>query len=403
MTERLTTLLVLCLALCLAGAPCGAQASPDSILVAWLKDNDAEDPAFLATIDADPASPSYGRLLTTAPADTALQDAHHIPHQLPQGGWLIANAFRDGRSFIFDVETPTQPLLTGQFERVEGYSFPHSFVELENGNFLTTFQTSGEGADQPGGLVELTPTGEAARSASAANPSVTDFVRPYSLEVFTGIDRVVSTSTDMWRTQATQEVQLWRLSDLRLLRTVALPGGERRNIEQIPLETRAVGDGNSAYVVTWNCGVYHLTGIRGGAINARLVWDFGATGCAVPVRVGDHWIQAVGETHQLVVLDIRDPAAPQLATVLQFPSGFQPHWIAAEPGGNRIVVTGYQAFADRIALVRFDPVNEDIELITGFGDQQDAVPGFSTDRAIWPHGKTGTATAHGVVFWPPAR
>lgn len=388
------------LGLCLACASLGAQASPDSLLIAWLKDNDAEDPAFLATIDADPSSQTYGRLLTTAPASMALQDAHHIPHQLPNGGRIVANAFRDGQSFIFDVETPILPTLTSQFERVEGFSFPHSFAELENGNFLVTFQTSGENADQAGGLVELTAEGEAVRNASAASPAVTDFVRPYSLEVFADIDRVVSTSTDMWRTRATQEVQLWRLSDLGLLRTLPLPGGERRNIEQIPLEVRPVGDGASAYVVTWNCGLYHLTGLRAGNVSARLVWDFGASGCAIPVRVGNHWIQAVGESHQLVVLDISDPASPQLATVLQFPGGFQPHWIAAEPGGDRIVVTGYQAFSDRIVLVRFDAANEDISLVSGFGDLQGEVPGFSTGRTIWPHGKTGTATAHGVVFWP---
>jgi len=375
---------------------------PNSLLIAWLKDNDGEHPAFLATIDADPDSATYGELLTTASAGVPLQDAHHTPHGLPSGGRIFANAFRDGQTFIFDVAAPQRPRLVTGFERIGEYSFPHSFVELPGGNFLVTFQTRGENNDQAGGLLELTPDGELLRAAAATTP-VAGFIRPYSLEVFPEIDRVVSTSADMWRTQATQHVQLWRLSDLSLLFTTALPEGERRNVQQIPLEVRAVGDGNSALLSTWNCGLYHLTGLDGPTLTSRLVWDFNSQACAIPVRLGDYWIQTVGEAWQIVVLNISDPAAPQLATVLQLPDEHQPHWIAAEPGGDRIVLTGYRALADRIVMLRWHPDEQDLSVDDSFGsaDQED-LPGFVTDRNIWPHGKTGEATAHGVVFWPAA-
>ncbi|MDX1556520.1 MAG: selenium-binding protein SBP56-related protein, partial [Xanthomonadales bacterium] len=164
-----------------AGALPGAL--PRSLILAWMKDNDAEHPAFLAVIDADPNSPGYGTLLTTTPAGEALQDAHHTHHSLPTNGRLFANAFRDGKTYIFDTRIPQLPVLAGAFERLEGYSYPHSFVELDNGNVLVTFQTSGENADQAGGLVELTPEGDVVRASSAADSSV-GFVRPYSLEVF---------------------------------------------------------------------------------------------------------------------------------------------------------------------------------------------------------------------------
>jgi hypothetical protein len=41
------------------------------------------------------------------------------------------------------------------------------------------------------------------------------------------------------------------------------------------------------------------------------------------------------------------PTSPQLATVLQLPDDFEPHWVAAEPESDRIVLTGYNALADR--------------------------------------------------------
>lgn len=204
----------------------------------------------------------------------------------------------------------------------------------------------------------------------------------------------------MFGTQATEHVQLWRLSDLELLGTFTLPQGERRNIQQIPLEIRLLGDGTSAYLSTWNCGLYHLRGIGGNRITANLVWDFNSSACAIPIRIGNYWIQAVGEDWQLVALDIRDPAVPQLATVRQLPDGFQPHWMAAEPGGDRIVLTGYDSLSDRIVLLRWDERVETLSVIDGFGTQDGILPGFRTDRKIWPHGKTGEATAHGVMFWP---
>ena len=380
----------------------GAQSAvPRSLLIAWLKDNDAEHPAFLAVIDADARSAGYGQLLTTSPTGMPLQDAHHTQHSLPANGQVFANAFRDGWTFIYDTRVPHIPRLTRSFERIGNYSYPHSFAELPNGNFLSTFQTSGDANDRPGGLVELTPEGELVRASSAATPA-TGFVRPYSLEIFPAIDRVVSTSADMWGTQATEQVQLWRLSDLALLGTFNLPPGERRNIQQIPLEIRALADGQSALLSTWNCGLYHLTGIAGSRLNARLVWDFSSQACAIPLRLGNYWLQAVGESWQVVALDISDPAQPQLATVLQFPDQFQPHWLAAEPGGNRIAVTGYKAFADRIVLLNWDPQAQNLSVDQTFGESNPELPGFFTNRKIWPHGKTGEATAHGVMFWPAA-
>ena len=400
---------LLFLVLACAAAPGGAQEGslvdstggfPNSMIFAWLKDDDGEDPSFLAVIDSDPESDSYGQLLTTATTGMPLQDAHHTPHSLPTSGRLFANAFRDGHTFIFDTSVPWLPRLRADFERIGDYSYPHSFVELPSGNFLVTFQTSGEDNDAPGGLVELSMDGDLVRASSAADPGASDFIRPYSLEVFTDLDRIVSSSADMWGTQATEHVQLWRRSDLALLDTIALPEGERRNIHQIPLEVRALDDGNSAYVITWNCGLYRIGGIGGSSLSARLVWDFNSSACAIPLRMGNYWIQAVGEAWQVVVLDISNPDSPQLATVLQFPDEFQPHWIAAEPGGDRIVLTGYKAMADRIVMLRFNAAEQNLSVDERFGALDVGPPGFSTDREFWPHGRTGPATAHGVVFWP---
>ena len=370
------------------------------LLYAWLKDNDGIHPSFLAVIDADASSERYGQLITTVSTEIPGEDAHHTPHAMPRGNTLPANAFRDGRTFIFDLSQPYTPRLKQLFTRVEGFSYPHSFYELASGNFLTTFQTRGPGDESPGGLLELDTDGDLVRSAVADDPRVEAFIRPYSLEVFPQLDRVLSTSSDMFGSQATEHLQMWQLSDLRLLSTIVLPPGERRNVHQIPLEPRVLGDGESAYVSTWNCGLYHVTNIAAARPRAELVWDFASRACAIPLRIGNHWIQAVGESWQLVVLDISDPTTPEIASVLQLPEDFHPHWIAAEPDGDRIVMTGYNALADRIVMLRFNPEEERLRIDTRFGAADDELPGFFTNRSIWPHGKTGSATAHAVLFWP---
>lgn len=378
-------------------APAGRSSD---LLYAWLKDDDGIHPSFLAVIDADASSGRYGQLITTVSTEIPGEDAHHTPHTMPRGNTLPANAFRDGRTFFFDISQPYTPRLKQIFTRVEGFSYPHSFIELPSGNFLITFQSRGNGDEAPGGLLELDTDGELLRSAVADDPQVEDFIRPYSLEVFPQLDRILSTSSDMFGRQATEHLQLWQLSDLRLLSTIALPPGERRNIHQIPLEPRALGDGESAYLSTWNCGLYHVTNIAGSRPSAELVWDFGSRACAIPLKIGNHWIQAVGESWQLVVLDISDPTTPEIASVLQLPDEFEPHWIAAEPGGDRIVLTGYNALADRIVMLRFNPEQERLRIDRSFGTPDDPLPGFLTSRSIWPHGKTGPATAHAVLFWP---
>src|SRR5262245_57891818 len=54
---------------------------------------------FLAVIDADPASPSYGRLVTTVATDQPTLYVHHTEYVMPSSGMLFANDHDAGRTF----------------------------------------------------------------------------------------------------------------------------------------------------------------------------------------------------------------------------------------------------------------------------------------------------------------
>ena len=86
-------------------------------------------------------------------------------------------------------------------------------------------------------------------SSSAADSTIgSGRLFPYSVLPLPAMNRAVSTTTDMDEadTVATAKwVQIWRLSDLTLLRTIALPPGPRGNENQYTGESRLLEDGRS--------------------------------------------------------------------------------------------------------------------------------------------------------------
>lgn len=71
-------------------------------------------------IDADPASTSYGRLLTTLVTDQQTVRVHHTEYTMPAGGMLFANDHDVGRSFILDVRDALQPKIAASFTEATG-------------------------------------------------------------------------------------------------------------------------------------------------------------------------------------------------------------------------------------------------------------------------------------------
>src|SRR5947207_15556189 len=103
-----------------------------------------------------------------------------------------------------------------------------------------------------GGLVEMDERGRPFRSGSASDTAIPDQrIYPYSVLPLPALDRAVSTTTDMDEadTSATSEwVQFWRLSDLTLLRSIALPPGPRGDENRLTREPRLLPDGRSIYI-----------------------------------------------------------------------------------------------------------------------------------------------------------
>jgi hypothetical protein len=352
---------------------------------------------FLAVLDADPKHAEYGKLLAMLPVGDAAHMPHHTNYQMPGNGMLFANDYDLHKTFIFDLQDPQHPKIAGTFTEAGGYSHPHSFAYLPNGNTLATFQQKGLDDAAPGGLVELNGKGELIRAADAADPAE-QFIRPYSLEVIPALDRVLSTSADMYLHGNSHVIQVWRLSDLKLLKTIVLPHGNYNAlIGENSSEPRLLEDGRTVLVGTFNCGLYRLDGLEGTDPSATPVYDFGGRWCAVPAVAGHFWIEALQSSHSVVSLDISDPSHPVEVGRLTLGSEDLPHWVSVEPNGDRIVISGYGSLYYRLLMGKIDLKTGKLTLDEHFREPGGKEPGLNMDRQ-WPDGWNGPAIPHGAVF-----
>jgi hypothetical protein len=381
---------------------CDASAQHSPYLFVWAADDDRQDSDFLAVLDADPDSSTYGDVLTTIEVGFP-SGAHHSEHRMPEDAQLFVNGFRSGRSYVIDLREPMQPKLVNEFTGFADFAYPHSFERLPNGNVIATFQNEQGSRDSTGGVVELTPTGEYLRSSSAAVPGMPE-IRPYSLFPLPMDDVLVSTTTDMQGDVTSDSIQFWRLSDLSLSQTVRIPAGPRGNEHLLPAELRVMADGATLLLNTFNCGLYEVHDAASDDPSVRHVYSFAQPdppdsppSCALGVTFDKFWIQTVQMRNGLVTLDLSDPGNPTEVGFVGLGDGVRPHWIALEPNGKRIVLTGFEKMRNMVTMISVDPETGALAVDRAFGEDGSA----SFAGPNWPHGSTGPAVPHGSVFSIP--
>lgn len=346
---------------------------------------------FLAVFDVGRDSAQFGKLVAMLPVGDGAQMAHHTNYEMPSDGRLFASDYMTGQGYVLDLRTPARPKLVANFAAAGPYTHSHSFARLPNGNTLATYQFKGEPDIAAGALVELDPNGRIVRTGDASDGAVDPFIRPYSLVALPALDRVVTTSAPMMKTDKTSHViQVWRLSDLKLLKTVRLerPSHFADAVAKDAAEPRVMKDGKTVLIVTAGCGLYQVTGLESGNPQSKFVYDFGFRSCGVPAVVGRYWVQTASSGHAIISLDVGDPSHPREVGRIALGGEAFPHWVAREPGGNRIVITGFGSLATKVSFA-------DIDL--GSGALRLDKRRIDFDRS-WPDKWTGPAMPHAALF-----
>jgi hypothetical protein len=378
---------------------------PARYLFAWTGDEDRQDSDFLAVIDLAQHGDRYGTIVATTPVGEKGTWPHHTEHELGASRMLFANGFAGNRSFLFDLHDPLHPRVVERFSSVAGLSFLHSFVRLPNGHVLATFQGHGPNNEAPGGIAELDERGQVVRSRSTADSTADQTaLRAYSLAAVPSLDRVVVGLTYMpiptWHPlrasiahdHSGDQVQVYRLSDLTLVKTIRLASNDAPN------EPRLLQDGRTVLVNTVACRLYRVTGLEGRDPHLEMVHHEDESGCATPVVIGNYWIQSNAATHRVFSLDVRDPTDVRSVSSVTFDDHQRPHWLATD--GSRIVVVNEPGptAERRMWMLKIDRATGRITLDSAFRDAGSTRPGIAFDRADWPHGATGAAVPHGTVF-----
>jgi hypothetical protein len=317
---------------------------------------------------------------------------------------LYADDFGLGRTFIFDLNDPSNVKIHKSFTTAGPFGWPHSYVRLPSGNRLITYQFQSSKFDTPpGGLAEVATDGRVIRVAAATTDGIDDKeITPYSLAVIPNLDRVVSTSTSMVEDTGVG-LQIWRLSDLKLLHTLKIPGDPPHNMSGMmmmndtvphhlfPGEPRLLADGKTIMLATFTCGLYTLTGYDGAKPVVTPVYTFPGTNCAVPVVIGKYWIQTVPDIHSIVALDVSNPLSPREVSRIDLGEGVKPHWLGNEASGRRLVVNSGSPRDPKVYLV-------DFEVKTGKLTRDAKLPALDLSRVMVPGLGEVRGNPHASVF-----
>jgi hypothetical protein len=411
----------------------------EPFLLVWAGDADRQNADFLAVIDADPTSPSYGKVLRTYPVRSRGNEPHDMNTVPRADRRVFASGLLTDRTFVFDLRQPVAGRLVhvdepGPDRRLRA---PHQYANLPNGHVLVTCSEPAGYRGDPrelltavGGLVELDADGTFVREMSAADPAARHLIiAPYGVAVAPDIRRLVTTNaghgygaTSRGERMPGISVQVWKLGETAPAKTVVLEAGPRGEENLGPVTAHVFHRRPVVYVATdQGAAVYASDSLEAPNPAFKLVFDFGAGafGGDAAVSPDDRfWVEALAGTNRVASLDVSDPWHPRLVSAVRLdrdplnasrarPGG--PHGLAMSADGTRVAVSDYTVDVPgmvkdgdhRVYMLRLDPATGRLRIDTAFQDETTGEVGVDFDRPRWPHGDTGPARPAAVLFVTP--
>src|SRR6476660_6742960 len=101
-------------------------------LAVWAGDADRQNSDFLAVLDADPTSPSYGKVLRTYPVRSRGNEPQALNETPRADRRVFASGLLTNRSFVFDLRQPVAARLLHVDEPGPDRHLwaPHAYVTL---------------------------------------------------------------------------------------------------------------------------------------------------------------------------------------------------------------------------------------------------------------------------------
>ena len=205
--------------------------APEKVMYLWaLPAIEQGGPDFLAVIDVNLASATYGKVLRKVLVGSSGNEAHHIGYTDDRSK-LWAASLNSDRFFIFDVATdPMNPKLIKTIDNVKqttGLSGPHTPYAIP-GRMLVSMASGPDGTGA-GGIAEFTNDGQFVASYPATN-------HPYETVIKPEFNRMI---TSAWFPQDTwmkplkdwkpsswvnpNTMLVWDLKERKIIQTLTAP------------------------------------------------------------------------------------------------------------------------------------------------------------------------------------
>jgi len=248
---------------------------------------------FLAVIDADPASPTYGKVVNTVTVAPLIEnEPHHMQYIWHQGNRVFAGGLFSATTYVFDITDLPVVKLAGSSLPTDTLcgSVPDAYWTLKDGTAYGTYMggpvvpgpcTYSDGssavgngfAGTPGELVHFDPSGKvlAQIKATTDTPGDTDPIRcpglpttvpscanPHGIQVREDLDRMITTDyaepknvvLDPLRpvnaNLLRDTVRTWDITDRnhpRVIDVAAMPDGPRLERNPAHEEPRGIMEG----------------------------------------------------------------------------------------------------------------------------------------------------------------
>jgi selenium-binding protein 1 len=341
-------------------------------LYVWAGDQDRLRPDFLAVVDFDERSRTYGRVLRTVPLPppgNVGNEPHHCNLSadrriLACGGLLSVLSGQPG-IFFFDVRRARHPRFL-YAAAAPGSSITDDFLPLPGGGFLVTQMGSATGG-APGRLAEfdrrLRLVGEhPLYPPSDFNPH--GISADFSRNLLVTSDFLLPASTlNVWPgpIELRGALRFWDLARREIVRTVYLPEvWGSMDVKLIP------GDPHGrAVTANMFTGLVYTVDPTDGSVVQSFDCEDIVPHVEVPTRggmvqllampkSGDRLIFASFEAGQVGMLDIEDPNRFTQKAVVDLGVGAGPHMIALTEDDDRLVVTDYFLEEDSFGKVHFE-------------------------------------------------
>lgn len=353
---------------------------PEKVLYVWtLPVGEGRD--YLALIDVNPASATYGRLLKKVEVGSTGNEAHHMGFTDDRTR-IWAASLNSDRLFIFDVSDPMNPRLARTIEdvaRLTGLSGPHTPYAIP-GRMLISMASGPDGAG-PGGIAEFTNDGEFIAAHKAPN-------HPYETVIKPEFNRMITSS---WVSQKTFMSPLAKWNPKDFSNTLLVWDLKSRRIVQelkgdpIPLAARWMLKPGATYGYTISNAGDSLWMFRrqgDGRFSYRKVADTGA-GCGpgdLRQSPDDRYIylSCVGRG-EIQAWDISKPDRPRLHDTIQGLT--QTNMLHVSGDGRRIYVSN-----SAISSIDYSP-NYRLDLVhVGSDGRLKLDPYFRINFAAAPYG-----------------